>query len=203
MTRMPDPPAGWLAAALGGPGTAMDLRPAQAAGFTAEFGEQHRARWAALLAAAADDAVLPADPAFRSVFASCADWLSRAALPQGQADPATEHGRAPEAAPPVWSWGPGGPPAAPTETGQRDTPEPLLPGPGDKVSFAAHVKPLFRRRDRQSMSFAFDLWSYDDVRARAADVLARLEDASMPCDSAWPASKVEVFRRWTSTGMQP
>jgi len=53
------------------------------------------------------------------------------------------------------------------------------------------------------MSFAFDLWSCDDVRARAADVLARLEDGSMPCDSAWPADKVEAFRRWASTGMQP
>src|SRR5262252_6113528 len=201
----PDQPqrlAGWLAVALGGPATASDLRPAQAAGFTGEFGEQHRARWAALLAAAADDAVLPADPAFRSVFASCTDWLSRAALAQGQAGPATQHGQAPQAAPPVWAWGPGGLPAAPTtpETGQQDTAE---PGPGDKVSFAAHIKPLFRPGDRQSMSFAFDLWSYDDVRARAADVLARLEDGSMPCDSAWPADKVEVFRRWTSTGMQP
>ncbi|MGO9781098.1 MAG: CDGSH iron-sulfur domain-containing protein [Streptosporangiaceae bacterium] len=26
------------------------------------------------------------------------------------------------------------------------------------------------RRDRQSMSFAFDLWSYDDVRAQAAGI---------------------------------
>ncbi len=53
------------------------------------------------------------------------------------------------------------------------------------------------------MSFAFDLWSYDDVRTQAAAVLSRLENGSMPCDGAWPAAKIEVFQRWTSTGMQP
>src|SRR5262249_56005051 len=61
----PDQPqrlAGWLAVALGGPGTASDLRPALAAGFTGEFGEQLRARWAALLAPAAAAPAPPADP---------------------------------------------------------------------------------------------------------------------------------------------
>jgi hypothetical protein len=53
------------------------------------------------------------------------------------------------------------------------------------------------------MSFAFDLWSCDDVRARAAEILARLQEGSMPCDGAWPAERIEVFQRWTSTGMQP
>jgi hypothetical protein len=71
------------------------------------------------------------------------------------------------------------------------------------VGFAAHIKPLFRDRDRQSMSFAFDLWSYDDVRARASDIIDRLQQGSMPCDGAWPAERVEVFMRWTETGMQP
>ena len=70
------------------------------------------------------------------------------------------------------------------------------------MSFEDHIKPLFRQRDRQSMSFAFDLWSSDDVRARAADILRRLEDGSMPCDGAWPAARIDVFKRWTDTGMQ-
>ena len=52
------------------------------------------------------------------------------------------------------------------------------------------------------MSFAFDLWSCDDVRAHAAEILRRLEDGSMPCDRGWPADRVEVFRRWVDTGMQ-
>jgi hypothetical protein len=62
---------------------------------------------------------------------------------------------------------------------------------------------MFRDRDRQSMSFAFDLWSADDVRARATDILARLQDGSMPCDKAWPAAKVAIFQRWVDTGMLP
>jgi hypothetical protein len=71
------------------------------------------------------------------------------------------------------------------------------------VSFAANIKPLFREHDRQSMSFAFDLWSYDDDRAHAAEILEHLENGSMPCDGAWPADRVEVFKRWTETGFQP
>jgi hypothetical protein len=31
------------------------------------------------------------------------------------------------------------------------------------ISFEQQIKPLFRERDRQSMKFAFDLWSHDDV----------------------------------------
>ena len=53
------------------------------------------------------------------------------------------------------------------------------------------------------MSFAFDLWSADDVRAHAAGILQRLQDGSMPCDGAWPADQIDVFRRWTESGMQP
>ena len=53
------------------------------------------------------------------------------------------------------------------------------------------------------MSVAFDLWSHADVKTRAKDILARLQNGSMPCDGAWPAARIEVFRRWTDTGMQP
>lgn len=73
---------------------------------------------------------------------------------------------------------------------------------------AAHAGASFteeRRaaRDRQSMSFAFDLWSRSDVTAHAADILQRLQDGSMPCDGAWALQKVEVFKRWTESGSQP
>ena len=78
-----------------------------------------------------------------------------------------------------------------------------LPGPDQPVSFAANIKPLFRERDRRSMSWAFDLSSYDDVRAHAEAILRRLSAGTMPCDGAWPAERVEVFRRWEQTGMQP
>ena len=68
---------------------------------------------------------------------------------------------------------------------------------------AAHIKPLFRPTDRQSMSFAFDLWSFEDVSSRAAEILARLRDGSMPCDGAWPEARIEVFQRWAGTGLLP
>jgi hypothetical protein len=76
-------------------------------------------------------------------------------------------------------------------------------GPGSAVGFEADIKPLFRERDRQSMSFAFDLWSYDDVRTRAAEILARLQSGSMPCDGAWPDARIAVFKRWIDSGAQP
>ena len=71
---------------------------------------------------------------------------------------------------------------------------------GDPVSYAADVKPLFRERDRTSMLRHFDLWSFDDVSAQASAILARLEDGTMPCDGAWPADRVDVFRRWIAEG---
>jgi len=50
--------------------------------------------------------------------------------------------------------------------------------------------------------FAFDLWAYDDVKARAADILDLLENGSMPCDSAWAPEKV-LLRRWVESDRQP
>ena len=34
-----------------------------------------------------------------------------------------------------------------------------MPDSTEPVSFETHVKPLFRESDRDSMEFAFDLWS--------------------------------------------
>ena len=78
-----------------------------------------------------------------------------------------------------------------------------LPGPDEPVSFATHIKPLFRERDQRSMSFAFDLWSLDDVRAHADGILDRLSNGSMPCDGAWPQEQITVFRRWAESGRLP
>jgi hypothetical protein len=71
---------------------------------------------------------------------------------------------------------------------------------GDPVSFAADVKPFFREKDRASMLSPFDLWSFDDVSEHAPAILARLEEGNMPCDGAWPADRVGVFRRWLAQG---
>ena len=71
---------------------------------------------------------------------------------------------------------------------------------GESVSFANDIQPLFRDGDRKAMKFAFDLGSYDDVKSNADAILARLEAGSMPCDGAWPADRVDTFRRWVQSG---
>jgi CDGSH-type Zn-finger protein/truncated hemoglobin YjbI len=187
--------AAWLGGALGGP------PPEEAGGdLTAvlgldggDLGEDQRARWVALAGTAADEARLPADAGFRAALSSCLEWLSRTAL-----------AAAGTTGTPRWDWGPAGPPASQASMPGAEAPaDHTLPGPGQAVGFAAHIKPLFRDRDRQSMSFAFDLWSYDDVRTHAADITRRLRDGTMPCDGAWSAARIEVFQRWADTGLQP
>jgi CDGSH-type Zn-finger protein/truncated hemoglobin YjbI len=178
----PQREAAVLAEALGGPAAPGAVeRPV--------LTEPQRARWVALATRAADEAVLPADPGFRAVLAAYLDWTSRA-------------GGGPV---PQWDWGPAGPPAPATAEAAagEDQPEVTLPGPDEAVSFEAHIKPLFRERDRKSMSFAFDLGSEADVQAHAAGILDRLRDGTMPCDGAWPQEKIDVFRRWTETGFRP
>jgi CDGSH-type Zn-finger protein/truncated hemoglobin YjbI len=192
--------AAWLAAALDGPalpgpgpaGLPLTLLSPSGQPLT----EDQRARWVSLASRAADEAGLAADPGFRSALASCLEWISRVATqPAAGGEPGSVA---------IWDWGPGGPPGPAKQDAGQDTAQPVtLPGPGEPVSFDAHIKPLFRERDRQSMSFAFDLWSVDDVRAHAAGILQRLQDGTMPCDGAWPADQIAVFERWTKTGLRP
>jgi hypothetical protein len=68
------------------------------------------------------------------------------------------------------------------------------------IGYETHIKALFRERDRASMSFAFDLWAYHDVRQHAQAILGRLRAGSMPCDGAWPAERIELFSRWIEAG---
>jgi Ferritin-like len=76
-------------------------------------------------------------------------------------------------------------------------------GPDEPISFDKQIKPLFRGRDQQSMKFAFDLWSYDDVKANAQAILERLDNGTMPCDGAWPQEQITAFKRWLQSGMSP
>jgi hypothetical protein len=71
---------------------------------------------------------------------------------------------------------------------------------GDRVTYEEDIRQLFRDRDIQSMSFAFDLSSYDDVRANAEAIYEKLAAGSMPCDGRWPAEDVERFRTWIDNG---
>jgi len=68
------------------------------------------------------------------------------------------------------------------------------------AGFETQIKPLFRERDRESMLFRFDLWSYDDVSQHAEVILTRLREGTMPCDRAWPPAQVDVFQRWVEGG---
>ncbi len=76
-----------------------------------------------------------------------------------------------------------------------------VPKSSEPLRFATDVRPLFRERDRDAMRFAFDLWSYQDVKQHAPEILRRLDNGTMPCDGAWPAERVATFRRWVETGM--
>jgi hypothetical protein len=153
-----------------------------------------------LICRSADDAGLPADPEFRAAFVAYLEWGSRLAMENSQ----------PGAKPPMhmpvprWWWACDAKPGsrisalAPSE----EVPPPVASlGPNEPVTFIAHIKPLFRKMDRESMSFVFDLWSHEAVSAHAPEILRRLENGTMPCDGAWPRDKVDLFRRWVESGM--
>jgi hypothetical protein len=73
----------------------------------------------------------------------------------------------------------------------------------DGPSFESDIRPLFRDDDVDSMEFAFDLRSHDDVSANAEEIYDRLSDGSMPCDGAWPEDQVRRFRDWIDQGRAP
>jgi hypothetical protein len=72
-----------------------------------------------------------------------------------------------------------------------------------EVTYGREIRPLFRDGDVRSMSFAFDLSSYEEVRANAEEIYERLADGSMPCDGSWPAEDVQRFRAWIDSGSPP
>ncbi len=73
------------------------------------------------------------------------------------------------------------------------------------LSFANDIRPLFRDPlDVDAMKeFGLDLSSYEEVKAKAEEIYARLEDHSMPCDEPWPAERLALFKRWIEEGMAP
>ena len=200
----PQREAARISVAFGGPPTLVQAGPDQAGkdhqaaphDAAISFTQEQRASWVALAGHAAAAAGLPGDAAFRAALGAFFEWDAMNALARGA-------GAIAGATVPGWDWTPAGPPdtspAAAAADAEPESPV-TLPRPGEPVSFAAHIKPMFRAKDRQSMQFALDLWSYDDVRAHAAGILGRLDDGTMPCDGAWPAAQVEVFRRWTESG---
>jgi CDGSH-type Zn-finger protein/truncated hemoglobin YjbI/ferredoxin len=163
--------------------------------------EEKRARWVTLLLQSAQEAGLPNDAEWRSAFGAYIEWGSRLAVENSQPG-----ARPPAQMPmPHWDWlTSSGPPgsrisALVSQPAGEDTPV-VLPASDEPLSFEKHIRQLFRPRDRQSMSFVFDLSAYADVASHATAILGRLRDGSMPCDGAWPEAQVEVFARWVDAG---
>jgi CDGSH-type Zn-finger protein/truncated hemoglobin YjbI len=188
---LPERMAAYLGEVFGGPGApdtdeySRVLSELLGEGMSSE----QRGRWVTLLGRAALESGLPADPEFRAALTSFIEW---------------DIASPPDKPTPRWDWGPSGPPSIQAPEGEEDADQQVtLPDAGQPVSFAAHIKPLFRKKDRDSMSFALDLWSYEDVKAAAGDILERLTNGTMPCDGSWPKERVEVFSRWTKTQLQP
>jgi CDGSH-type Zn-finger protein/truncated hemoglobin YjbI len=201
----PERVAAWLGEVFGGPkaySTPFGGYPRMLSQHRGKhLTEEMRARWVELLLRSAREAGLPNDPEFRSAFQSYIEWGSRLAVENSQID-----SHPPENMPmPQWDWTTAaGPPgsriSALAAPAKPETREVVLPADGETVEFDKHIKPLFRAHDRQSMRFAFDLWSADDVRKNAAAILDRLEVGSMPCDGPWPKEWIDAFERWTQTG---
>jgi hypothetical protein len=66
--------------------------------------------------------------------------------------------------------------------------------------FESDIKPLFRESDRDAMIAAFDLWSFDDVKANADAILGAVRSGAMPCDMRWPEAQVDLLQRWIDGG---
>lgn len=107
--------AWWLGEVFGGPRRYTEL-----GGYERMLGhhvgkdlsEEQRQRWAQLIARAADDAGLPADPEFRSAFVAYVEWGTRIAV----ANSASSATPPPSAPVPRWGWGEA-PPWSPPDAG--------------------------------------------------------------------------------------
>jgi CDGSH-type Zn-finger protein/truncated hemoglobin YjbI len=196
--------AAWLGEVFGGPasysGTYGGYERMISQHVGKEITEEWRARWVTLLTRSAVDAELPNDPEFRSAFGSYVEWGSRLAVENSQ-----QNSHPPAHLPmPHWDWGTAGPPgsriSALAPLTEKEPAPVVLPAAGEPVSFDQNIRPLFRASDRQSMRFAFDLGSYDDVCQHADGILARLTAGTMPCDGAWPPEQVATFQSWITHG---
>jgi len=45
--------------------------------------------------------------------------------------------------------------------------------------------------------------SYEEAKAQAQKICARIEDGSMPCDEPCPEERLALFKRWMEEGMAP
>jgi len=202
----PERVAAWLSEVFGGP----DFYSQRYGGYSRMISqhvgkcitEEQRARWVEMLCQSANDAMLPNDAEFRAAFVAYLEWGSRIGKENSQ-----QHAMPPPNMPvPRWWWVCNAKPgtrisALAADPEKKAGAKIKLPDPGETPSFGRHIKTLFRTMDRESMRFAFDLWSRDDVAQHAAAILKRLQAGTMPCDGAWPPAQIAVFEQWVVAGM--
>lgn len=72
--------------------------------------------------------------------------------------------------------------------------------------FELHIRPMFRRLDRDHMLGSLDLWNYEQVSAKAQQVAAFLRrppPQTMPTvrtGGPWPEGWIAVFEEWLVRG---
>jgi hypothetical protein len=71
------------------------------------------------------------------------------------------------------------------------------------VGYEKDIKPLFTPTDKDHMEFMLDLWSYDDVKNSADEILDSLSNGRMPPGNPWPVDKIDLFKQWIQGGHQP
>jgi CDGSH-type Zn-finger protein/truncated hemoglobin YjbI len=202
----PERVAAWLSEVFGGPNFYSQRYGGYSRMISQHVGkcitEEQRARWVEMLCRSADDAMLPSDAEFRAAFVAYLEWGSRIGKENSQQQAVPP----PNMPVPRWWWVCNAKPGARISALASDTEKKggatiKLPDPGETPSFGRHIKTLFRTMDRESMRFAFDLWSHEDVAKHAAAILKRLRAGTMPCDGAWSPAQIAVFEQWVVAGM--
>jgi hypothetical protein len=80
-----------------------------------------------------------------------------------------------------------------------------------RTSFETDIRPPFTERDIRAMSKAFNLASYDDVKAHSAKIYDRIRGiggAVMPPppprgEGPWQQFRIDLFERWMADGCLP
>jgi len=79
-----------------------------------------------------------------------------------------------------------------------------------KVSFAKSIKPLFNATDvshMKPMGVLLNNYSYmsdpSGGHAHAEAVKSQVESGLMPPGAPWPATKVNLFKKWMTDGYKP
>jgi hypothetical protein len=77
------------------------------------------------------------------------------------------------------------------------------------VSFVNDIRRLFTDEDINHMSTHFDLSSYDDNKANAANILKRLKGEGglrrmpPPPRPAWSSDQIKLYQQWITDGCEP